>query len=228
MAPLTLVFDLDGTLVDTAPDLIAAANHVLAAERLGPADTMLLRAAISFGARHIIEAGLAHHGERRSAPQLDRMLADFLAFYEQNIAVASRPFPGVVEVLESARRSGLKLAVCTNKAEALSVQLLDALNLSRLFGAIAGRDTFAVCKPHADHVRGAVRSAGGDPARAVMVGDSDTDVKAARAAGIPVIGVSFGYTDIHISRLGADAVIDHYSEFSTALAHVGGRIDARA
>jgi phosphoglycolate phosphatase len=220
MAPLTLVFDLDGTLVDTASDLIAATNHVLAMAGLPPASPQWLRERVSFGARRMIEAGLAAHGARRAPAELEHMLSSFLAHYEENIAVSSRPFPGVVPVLEAARRRGDKLAVCTNKSEALAVQLLDALGLSRLFGAITGGDTYPVCKPHPDHVLGAIRAAGGDPARAVMVGDSATDVRAARAAGIPVIGVTFGYTDVPVASLGVDATIEAYADFSTALAQV--------
>jgi phosphoglycolate phosphatase len=220
MRGLTLVFDLDGTLVDTAPDLIRAANHVLASEGLPAIAGNELRPAISFGARQMLATGLKVHGIRRSEAELDGLLDRFLAFYEANIAVESRPFPGVLEVLDHFRAEGALIAVCTNKREQLSRQLLGELGLAPRFRAIAGRDTFAVCKPHPDHLLGAIRLAGGDPRRAVMVGDSDTDIQTAKAARIPIVGVTFGYTDVPVTKLGADAVIDDYTEFRPALARL--------
>jgi phosphoglycolate phosphatase len=218
MRGLTLVFDLDGTLVDTAPDLIRAANHVLASEGLPPIAGGELMPAISFGAREMLATGLRIHGISRSEAEIDLLLDRFLAFYGHNIAVESQPFPGLVAVLEQCRAEGAVLAVCTNKREGLSRRLLDALGLAPLFRALAGRDTFAVCKPHPDHLFGTIRLADGDPRRAVMVGDSDTDIRTAKAARIPIIGVTFGYTDVPVANLGADAVIDHYAELRPALA----------
>lgn len=218
MRDLTLVFDLDGTLVDTAPDLIHATNHVLRAEGVEPMPGEALRPWISYGARRLIEVGLSARGANRSTSEVDRMLDGFLAYYEANIAVESRPFDGLIDVLDAAARQGARLAVCTNKREHLSRQLLGELGMDRRFAAIAGRDTFPVCKPHPDHLTGAIRLAGGDPTRAVMVGDSDVDVATAKAAGIPVIAVTFGYTSIPIGELDADAVIDHYDAFIPALA----------
>ncbi len=217
---LTLVFDLDGTLVDTAPDLIRATNHVLAAEGLAPVDGPLIRPMISFGARRMIMKALEIRGAERTSPEIDEMLARFLGYYADNIAVDSRAFPQVQQVLERYRASGCKLAVCTNKLEQLSRRLLAALDVLPLFDAVAGRDTFAVCKPHPDHLTGAIKLAGGDPARAVMVGDSDTDISTARAAGIPCIAVSFGYTDRPVSELGATEVIGHFDQFEAALARI--------
>lgn len=222
MRDLTLVFDLDGTLVDTAPDLISSVNHILAGQGLEPVPADLIRAEISFGARRMLKKGLEHRSALGSEAELDRLLDRFLDHYADNIAVASRPFPDLVPLLEDYRRAGMRLAVCTNKREALSVALLSELGIERLFAAIAGRDTFAVSKPHPDHLLGAVRMAGGNPARAVMVGDSATDINTARAAGIPVIGVSFGYTDVPVRQLGADAVIDHYRELPAALGRLIG------
>ena len=217
MHDVTLVFDLDGTLVDTAPDLIRAANHVLATEGLPAIAGKELRPAISFGARQMLATGLRIHGISRSEAEIDALLDRFLAFYADNIAVESRPFPGMIEALEQCRAEGAVLAVCTNKREHLSRRLLGELGLAPLFRAVAGRDTFAVCKPHPDHLFGAIRLADGDPRRAVMIGDSDTDVQTAKAARIPIIGVTFGYTDVPVAKLGADAVIDHYHEFQPAL-----------
>ena len=217
MRDLTLVFDLDGTLVDTAPDLIRGINHILAGDGIEPVPSAVIRAEISFGSRRMLEKSLAHRKASRSTADVDRLLASFLAYYADNIAVESRPFPGLVAMLEDYRRAGVRLAVCTNKRELHSIELLRQLRIERLFAGIAGRDTFPVCKPHPDHLTGAVRLAGGDPARAVMVGDSDTDIKTARAAGVPVIAVSFGYTDVPVHQLGPDAVVDHYRQFPAAL-----------
>ncbi|MCL4766381.1 MAG: phosphoglycolate phosphatase [Hyphomicrobiaceae bacterium] len=217
MRDATLVFDLDGTLIDTAPDLIHAANHVLASRGLEPVAAERLKPEISFGARHIIAAGLRIRGVAFTEPELDAMLDRFLEFYADNMAVESRPFDGLLAALEGCLGEGATLAVCTNKREGLSRLLLEQLGLMRLFRAIAGRDTFPVCKPHPGHLLGAIRLAGGDPGRAVMVGDSEVDVSTAKAARIPIIGVTFGYTHIPVTELGTDAVIDGYGELRAAL-----------
>jgi phosphoglycolate phosphatase len=215
--PITLVFDLDGTLVDTAPDLIAAANHILRAEDLEAVAPHQIRDQISFGARAMIAKGLAIRQAERTPVEVDQLLAKFLLHYEANIAVHSRPFPLVVELLRSYRAQGYRLAVCTNKREGLSRKLLHELDMLSLVDAIAGRDTFSVHKPHPEHLLGAIRLAGGSAARSVMVGDSDTDISTARAAGIPCIGVTFGYTDVPVTELGATATIDHYQAFDATL-----------
>ena len=220
MNGVTLVFDLDGTLVDTAPDLIRAANHVIASRGLEPLSLDQLKPSISFGARHIIATGLKMRGAVVSEPELDRLLDRFLDYYAENIAVGSRPFPGLPELLADCASRGARLAVCTNKREAMSRLLLDQLGLLQTFHALAGRDTFPVCKPHPDHLLGVIDLAGGDRRRAVMVGDSDVDVATAKAAGVPVIGVTFGYTHVPVANLSCEAVIDHYGEFPAALARI--------
>ena len=217
MQGLTVVFDLDGTLIDTAPDLINACNHVMAGAGLGPVPDAVLRPCISFGSRLMIQRGLEHHGHAVPTLEIDTMWQAFLAYYADNIAVDSQPYPHIREVLANLAERGVRLAVCTNKLQGLSNKLLDTLGLSKSFAAICGRDTFAVCKPHPDHLRGTIARAGGDPAGSVMVGDSDTDVETAKAAGIPFIGVSFGYTDVPMRDLKPDILIDHYSEFDAAL-----------
>lgn len=220
MQDYTLVFDLDGTIIDTAPDLIRAVNHVVAGEGLEPLDPGDIKNAIGHGARHMIVAALAMRGITRSEADIDHMLDRFLVFYADNIAIESRPFPFLLETLDQLAASGVRLAVCTNKREDLSRRLLDALGLTDRFCAIAGRDTFAVCKPHPEHLVGTIRLAGGDIERAIMIGDSDTDIRTARAAGVPVIAVTFGYSSVPVASLNPDAVIDHYGEFRGALARV--------
>lgn len=217
MQGLTIAFDLDGTLVETAPDLIRATNHVLAIAGLAPVPAANLRGIISFGARAMIEHGLTLHGAALPASRVDELLARFLEHYADNIAAESHPYPGLEMALTALADQGANLVVCTNKQEALSRKLLDALGLTGHFAAIAGRDTFPVYKPHPDHLTGAIRMAGGDPRRAIMVGDSDTDIQTARAAGIPVIGVPFGYTDIPIHDLAPDIVIEHYRDLGAAV-----------
>lgn len=221
MQGATFVFDLDGTLIDTAPDLIRAGNHTLALVGLAPVDPALLRPAISHGARVVITTALSHHGRTLNDAAVDDLLDQFLAYYADNIAVDSRPFPAMTTRLDHYASRGVRLAVCTNKREHLSRKLLAALGLDTRFQAIAGRDTFPVCKPDPEHLFGAISLAGGDRRRAVMVGDSNTDVLTAKAAGIPVIGVTFGYTDQPVTELGCDAVIDHYDELDAALARLG-------
>jgi phosphoglycolate phosphatase len=216
MQDLTLVFDLDGTLVDTAPDLVAAANHVLDHVGLPRVDTQSLRPYIGYGARVMIERATA--AAKLSEAEHEQLLERFLDYYSAHIAVGSRPFEGAVDALEGFRAAGAKLAVCTNKREGMSRQLLDTLELTRLFAAIAGRDTLPTCKPHPDALLGTIGLAGGDAARAVMVGDSKVDIATAKAAGVPVIAVSFGYTDTPIQDFAPDAVIDHYRELAPAIA----------
>jgi phosphoglycolate phosphatase len=220
MQDLTIVFDLDGTLVETAPDLIHATNHALSLCGLEPVGAQEIRPFISFGARAMIRKGLEVHGHHVADDEFEALFSSFLAYYADNIAVGSHAFPGLQECLSRVSRAGARLAVCTNKQEALSRKLLDALDLSKSFGAIAGRDTFPVCKPHPDHLRGAVKLAGGDPQRAVMVGDSDVDIATAKAAGIPIVAVTFGYTDVPVHDLSPDAIIDHYRDLEAAIERV--------
>lgn len=216
----TIVFDLDGTLIDTAPDLAAAANHALSLVGLEPVSVAQLHPFIGHGSRAMIDAGLRFHDRAVDDSELTRLHDQFLVFYADNVAVASRPFEGVVDVLDELAGAGARLAVCTNKVEHLSKALLRTLNLDRRFAAIAGRDTFEVFKPAPGHLIGTIEMAGGDQARAVMVGDSEVDIATAAAAGVPSIGVTFGYTPRPIREFGPGAVIDHYREFIPALAKV--------
>ncbi|MGE0628851.1 MAG: HAD family hydrolase [Hyphomicrobiaceae bacterium] len=224
MDGLTLVFDLDGTLVDTAPDLICATNHVLGLRNLVPVEGDEVRPYVSFGARRMIEHALSLRSHQLPPEEVDHLLGEFLDFYVDNIAVESRPFELVPELLDAFAGRGLRLAVCTNKQEEMSRRLLTELGLADRFQAICGRDTFPVCKPHPDHLTGAISRSGGSAVRAVMVGDSETDVRTARAAKIPIIGVTFGYSDVSMRDLQADAVIDHYAEFEGALAQILPRL----
>jgi phosphoglycolate phosphatase len=212
-----VVFDLDGTLVDTAPDLINALNFILAREGLAPVPLHAARNMIGAGARKLLERGLELEGRTVSLAELDRLTDDFINHYAEHIADASRPFDGLEAALDDLESSGYRFAVCTNKLEWLSKRLLDRLNLSPRFAAICGADTFGVSKPDPAILRQTVARAGGELASAIMVGDAGPDVGVARRAGIPVICVSFGYTEVPVADLKPDRVIDHMRELRGAI-----------
>lgn len=216
LADATIVFDLDGTLVDTAPDLVRALNETMDIEGLPRVKLETVRQLVGQGARALIERASALHGVTFSTTRLDQLTDEFVAFYAADIARESKPFDGVVEALDVLAGLGAKLAVCTNKRTALSLQLLDALKMSELFSAIVGADAVTDRKPHPDHFRAAVTRAGGVVRRSVMVGDTAADVASARGAGAPVCVVSFGYCDGGAERLGADVLLHRFSELAPA------------
>ena len=216
----TIVFDLDGTLVDTAPDLTAAANHVFGLIGLTPVSPKQLHPFISRGSRAMIEEGLRLHGVVKSEDEVTHLHQLFFPYYAENVATLSRPFDGVPALLDKLAGLGATLAVCTNKFEGLSRSLLGQLGLDARFVAIAGRDTFEVCKPDPGHLTQTIAVAGGRADRAVMVGDSEVDMATALAASVPSIGVTFGYTPVPIRELRPGAVIEHYREFMPALEQV--------
>lgn len=216
LADATIVFDLDGTLVDTAPDLVRALNETMDLEGLPRVKLETVRRLVGQGARALIERASALHGVTFSATRLDQLTREFVGFYAADIARESTPFDGVVEALDSLQSLGAKLAVCTNKRTALSQQLLDALKLSGRFSVIVGADAVTERKPHPDHYRAAVTRAGGVVRRSVMVGDTSADVASARGAGAPVCVVSFGYCDVDAEKLGADALLHRFSELAPA------------
>jgi len=213
----TIVFDLDGTLVDTAPDLIGATDHVLAGLGLGQSNAERQRQKVSFGARHMIIDAASQAGRTLLDSEADALHARFIEYYVANIARTSRPYHQALETLDSLRQSGARLAVCTNKKEALARTLLKALSMDHHFVAVAGIDTFPVSKPHPGHILGTIGLASGSASCAIMVGDSENDIKAARAAGVPVIGCLFGYTEIPMSELSPDATIGTYTELPAAI-----------
>ncbi|MCX5579032.1 phosphoglycolate phosphatase [Kaistia terrae] len=216
MRPI-LVFDLDGTLVETATDLVATLNVVLEQEGLAPIRYEDARAMVGHGARALIERGLAANNVTRDTATIDRLFDTYIAYYAAHIADTSRPFEGVVAALDHFAAEGWLLAVCTNKLEGLSNLLLDELGLSSRFAAICGADTFAARKPDPLALTETIRRAGGDLRRAIMIGDSVTDIDTARAAGIPVIAVDFGYTTVPVTELGPDVVIGHFDELADAV-----------
>jgi phosphoglycolate phosphatase len=216
----TIIFDLDGTLIDTAPDLIATLNAILSREGLPVLPDDEARGLIGHGAKRMLERGLAmagRNGDDTISGGLDRLFRDFIAHYSNHIADRSRPFPGVEAALDTLAGRGCTFAVCTNKLESLSVQLLTSLGLACRFAAICGQDTFGVQKPDPRALLGTLRRAGGSLESAVMVGDSATDIATARAAMMPVVAVDFGYTDVPVKDLGPDRVISHYRNLPDAV-----------
>ncbi len=218
---LTIVFDLDGTLIDTAPDLISTLNLILGREGMPAVPYEAARKMIGGGARGMIERALIAEGRDNSKPEfkpeLDRMFGAFIEHYAAHIADRSRPFPKLEAVLDRLAADNYRLAVCTNKLEWLSVRLLDTLDLGKRFAAICGQDTFGMQKPDPEVLRRTILKAGGAPDRAIMVGDSGTDVRTARAAALPVIAVTFGYSEVPIESLRPDRLIGSYSELEAAI-----------
>jgi phosphoglycolate phosphatase len=211
-APPIAVFDLDGTLADTAVDLVATLNVILQEEGLAPLPVARARDMIGAGARALIARGFEAAGRELAPARLEGLFDRFMVHYGANIRVETRLFPGARRALERLDAAGYVLAVCTNKVEEHSVKLLDALHVGHLFAFNAGRDTFPYFKPDARHLTMTIARAGGDPNRAVMVGDSNTDIVTARNARIPVIAVPFGYTETPVHQLGPDRVIDHFDD----------------
>jgi phosphoglycolate phosphatase len=224
MAAPTIVFDLDGTLVDTAPDLVDTLNVVFAREGLPAVPYATARNLIGGGARAMIARGLEAEGRTLAAAEHDRLFADFIAHYTDHIADRSRPFPGAIEALDELSGRGHHFAVCTNKLERLSVLLLRKLGIADRFAAICGQDTFGVQKPDPDMLRRTIIASGGEVQRAVMVGDSATDIRTARAAGVPVIAVDFGYSEEPVAKFAPDRIIAHFSQLCAAVAAISPRI----
>jgi phosphoglycolate phosphatase len=225
MSRPTILFDLDGTLVHSAPDLVGALNLVLAEEGEAPVDLESGLRLIGHGGRIMIVNGFAARGIDLTAmpERLERLASRFVAVYETRIAAETRPFPNVEATLARFADADWRLGVCTNKSERLARLLLDQLDLSRLFHVITGADTFGIGKPDARPVLESIAVVGGDPSCAVLVGDSAADIHAARAAGIPVIAVTFGYTDQPVATLAPDRLVDDFADIWPAAKMLIGR-----
>jgi phosphoglycolate phosphatase len=210
-----VAFDLDGTLADTAPDLAAALNHTLGVLDRPPIEPASVRNLIGHGARALLRRGLAVSGE---APEtlVDHGFPIFIDYYAAHICEGTLPFDGVETALDDLADRGVAAALCTNKPERLTRLLLDALGWNDRFASIVGGDTLSARKPDPAMLHEAIARAGGG--RAAFVGDSITDADTARAAAIPLIAVSFGFSDRPANELGAAVVIDHYRELLPALA----------
>ncbi len=218
--PPIAVFDLDGTLADTAPDLIATLNVIMAREGLPAVPVAVARDIIGAGARAMVERGFEAAGRELTPRRSEELFRFFLAHYAEHLCEGSVLFPNVVGALDELAVRGYRLAVCTNKAELHARRLLDALGIADRFAAICGRDTFPYYKPDPRHLTMTITQAEGDRARAIMVGDSRTDITTAKEAGIPVVAVPFGYTDVPVTELDPDIVIADFADLGKAVARI--------
>lgn len=207
-----LVFDLDGTLIDSAPDLLAALNRVLAEEDLPPVGLDDVKRMVGDGAAKLVERGFADTGAPVEPAALPGLVQRFLVHYSAGRHAMTTTFPGVVETLTTLRGHGCRLGVCTNKPYAPTMEILDLLGLAEFFGAVTGGDSLPVRKPDPGHLLGTLDLLGAASAQAVMIGDSMNDVAVARAAGVPAVVVRYGYTRTPVEELGADAIFDRFDE----------------
>jgi phosphoglycolate phosphatase len=217
VSPLLAVFDLDGTLIDTAPDLIDSLNYTIAARDLDPVTYADLTYLVGHGAKAMIERAFALRNAPLANGDFEPMLERFIKHYKGGMPGKSLPYPGLVDALDRLADAGILLAVCTNKMECLARPLIEGLGMTSRFAAITGGDTFAVRKPDAEHLLGTIRLAGGEPSRTVMIGDSLNDFKVASNAGIPSVAVPFGYSDVAVETLNPTRVIQHFDELTPEL-----------
>ncbi|SFV39118.1 HAD family hydrolase [Hyphomicrobium facile] len=213
----TIVFDLDGTLIDTAPDLAEATNHVLATLGLDRINELEIRPFVGHGALAMIEGAVKAHGRKLSERELHDLFEVFIVYYSAHIADYSVPYPHVIATLEGLKARGATLAVCTNKMEAQARAVLETMKLDHYFSALTGRDSLGAYKPDPRHLTGTIALAGGRPETSIMIGDSETDIKTAKAASIPVVAVSFGYSVDPVASFGPDAIIDDYRHLPRAI-----------
>ncbi len=216
-----LLCDLDGTLIDSAPDLTAAVGALLAHEGRRPLSVEAIKTMIGDGVPTLIERAFAATGGAPAADELAALVARYMPMYESRMTELTRPYPGALEALRALKEAGWRLAVCTNKPEAPSRAIVAALGFGGLFEALAGGDSFPVKKPDPGHLLGLLGRMGAAPASAVMLGDGQNDVLAARRAGLPMIAVAHGYGRVPAQALGADLVIESFSELPGALASLG-------
>jgi len=211
-----LLFDLDGTLADTKPDLHAAMNHVLRKHGLAEVPDAAITNMIGGGARMILQRGLEANEVRWDDEKLDAATEEFVLWYDQNIDAHTKIYPNLMPILDAAKAAAIPMAVVTNKRESLSAKLLYRLGLHKYFDVLVGGDTLPKRKPDPDTIELALQRLGVAAKDAIMVGDSEADSGGARAAGVACICVSFGYPRVALDDLGADAIIDDYAEFADA------------
>lgn len=212
-----IAFDLDGTLVDSAPDLHAAVNHLMGKYDRGQIDLPTVRRMVGDGTPNFVAQAMEITGEPASEAALPGLIREYLEFYEANVSVFTRPFEGVMEMLEKLKASGYKLAVCTNKPIAPTRILLGDLDLARLFDVVGGGDSYVARKPDARHLLGVLGDLGVDPANAIMVGDNELDAAAAKGANVPMILLSHGYARVPLSEIPHDVLIDGFDDLTDAI-----------
>lgn len=215
--PKTLVFDLDGTLADTAPDIIATLNAILASLGHPTLPDQHAIEMVGNGARALLAAGLKAAKVPFDQRLLDKLFVQFLAHYEKHIADKTQLYPGVIAALDRLANDGFIFAVCTNKMEHHAKLLLEKLGIKNRFSAICGRDSFPFLKPDPRHLTMTITQAGGHAEHAIMVGDSGTDINTAKNAKVPVVAVNFGYSETSVRLLDPDVVIEHYDHLYEAV-----------
>lgn len=215
--PPLIIFDLDGTLVDTAVDIVDSLNFTIAKHQLAPVTYSDLHHIVGQGGRIAIRRAFALRNRPLPEDELEVLYDAFIKFYLEKIPGRSQPYPGVVDMLKALSASGFTLAVCTNKTEALARPLLERLGLTSFFSAITCADTFPWRKPDPRHITSTIDLAHGDIARSIMVGDSINDIAAAKSAGIASIGVPFGYTDVPMEQLEPTVLIQSFAELTPQL-----------
>ncbi len=213
----TVVFDLDGTLAETGLDLVETLNRVLAEIEVPPIGFLQARTMIGHGARALITLGLESRHIVADDALMDQLFQRFMVIYEDQLCVKTHLYPDVLTALQSLHHAGYRMAVCTNKIEKHSITLLQKLEIAHYFKAICGRDTFPYFKPDARHLVDTIKQAGGNPRKAIMVGDSITDLDTARNAGLPSTGVTFGYTTTPMAEMKPDRLIEHYRDLVAAI-----------
>ena len=213
----TIVFDLDGTLIDSVPDVGAAMNRMLVGAGYPQIADKHVRDYVGWGARAMIEKALATAGVQAEEDEIERRLSEYLAFYRAAPADRTIVYPGVREVLDKLRAEGTPMGICTNKPHAMSELVLEALDMSRYFSAVLGGDAARHRKPDGRHVHETLRLMGAEGTSAVMIGDSETDMAAGRDAGLPVIAVTYGYAHGDPAKLDADIFIDRFGDLPAAL-----------
>lgn len=211
MMPRTVIFDLDGTLVDSAPDLADALDTLLHDLGYAPLGLEVARTLIGHGMAALVQAGLARHGRDLSGSDLAEMTGRFLKIYTSHLSRKTRPYPGAVDAITTLREQGWRLVVCTNKLEASARGLLSDLGLIDAFALVAGPDTFGVAKPDPGHLLNCIPDADRS-GPVVVVGDSGVDCQAAKAAGLPIILVDWGYARSPVGEMGADAVVSKFAD----------------
>lgn len=218
MADPVLVFDLDGTLIDTAPDLLDSLNHCLVHLGLKPASPLAMRRFVGHGGRVMITRAMTEQGRMPTETDLDDILPVFLEHYGSGMPGKSLPYPGALDAIERFSVAGYKIAICTNKYQHLSDALIEGLGLTERFASICGADRFDFRKPDPRHLTETIALTAGNPEKSILVGDSRTDIDTAKAAGIPIVAVDWGYTDLPVSHYQPTTIISHFDELTLDLA----------
>lgn len=206
----TIIFDLDGTIVDTAPDLCASLNHCLSLKGLSALPVAKVRHLVGHGAKALLRKGLESYSHPDIDPTIETLFPEFINHYAENIAVESKPYDGVFPLLDQCKAEGKKLGICTNKPGFLAKPLLEALKLAPYFETILGSDNVKNKKPHGDHILDTIKAVGGVPSNALMLGDSEVDYYAAKNANIPIILISHGYSKVPLKTLEPALLIESF------------------